>query len=129
MRLFAVVVVLAFGCGLPACGQFSERPDAVAPAAKRTTLGDEVLRHLTAVDSYRELQVLYDENATQNGWTASDEGTAVSQWLAMLRSNALATTIFKGPDGRVVQYFVGGETVLTLESQSSTWSATRTTAK
>jgi len=96
---------------LPAWAQLSERPDAVAPAAKRTTLGDEVLRHLTAVASYRELQTLYDENATQNGWTASDEGAAVSQWLAMLRSNALATTTVKVADGRVLQYFVGGETV------------------
>jgi tetratricopeptide (TPR) repeat protein len=111
MRLFAAVVVLVFACGLPTWGQPSERPDAAATAAKRTTLGDAVLRHLTAVAGYRELQALYDQNATQNGWTASDEGTAVSQWLAMLRSNALATTTVKGPEGRVLQFFIGDEKV------------------
>ncbi len=89
-------------------GHGLKRPDAAASAAKRTTLADEVLEHLTASADYRALQALYDLNATQPGWTASDEGSAISQQLAMHRSDALATTIVKGPDGRILQYSVGG---------------------
>jgi hypothetical protein len=85
-----------------------QRLDAAALAAKRATLADEVLQHLAGLADYRDLQALYDQNATQQGWTASDEGMAISQRLAMLRSDALATTIVKDADGRVCQYSIGG---------------------
>lgn len=88
-------------------GTAVKRPVAAAPAAKRTTLADEVLEHLTASADYRDLQALYDLNATQPGWTASDEGTAISQQLAMYRSDALAITIVGG----LLQYSIGGHKV------------------
>ena len=70
-------------------GHSQKQPAAAAPAAKRPTLADVVLQHLIMLPDYRELQALYDKNATQPEWAASDEGKAVSQRLAMLRSNAL----------------------------------------
>lgn len=88
-----------------------KRIDVAAPAEKRATMADEVLQHLTALADYRELQALFDENATQHGWTTSDEGTAISQRLAMLRSDAVATTVVKGPDGILFQYCIGGQKV------------------
>lgn len=92
-------------------GRGLQRADA-APAAKAATLGDEVLARLTALDGYRELEALYNENATQQGWTASEEGAAVSARLAMFRSDALATTIVTGQDGRSCQYSIGGVKVI-----------------
>lgn len=93
-------------------GHSQKQPAAAAPAAKRPTLADVVLQHLIMLPDYRELQALYDENVTQPGWAASDEGTAVSQWLAMLRSNALSTKIAKGSDGRAFsEYFIGDEKI------------------
>ncbi len=91
-----------------------KRIDAAAPASKRATMADEVLQHLTALADYRDIQTIYDENATQHGWTASDEGTAISQRLAMLRSDAVATTVVKGPDGSLFQYCIGGQKVTDL---------------
>lgn len=76
-------------------------------AAKGATLADEVLRHLTTLDDYRDLQALYDEQKAQAGWSAGDEGTAVARRLKILRADAAATAIV----GIKLHYTVRGQKV------------------
>lgn len=76
-------------------------------AAKGATLADEVLRHLTTLDDYRDLQALYDEKKAQTGWSAGDEGMAVAQRLKVLRADAATTAIV----GIKLHYTVRGQKV------------------
>lgn len=76
-------------------------------AAKGATLADEVLRHLTTLDDYRDLQALYDEKKAQTGWSAGDEGMAVAQRLKILRADAATTAIV----GIKLHYTVRGQKV------------------
>jgi formylglycine-generating enzyme required for sulfatase activity len=71
------------------------KPSVEAPPSEG--MADLVLAHLEKIDKYRELAAAGDKS--------------VDEKLASLRADAAATKVAHTPDGRVLQYSVGGQTV------------------
>jgi hypothetical protein len=96
-------------------GATSAPAPAVSPApAEVTTMADAVLQHLAGIGDYRDLQaaaaLLHEQG--QTGWAAGDEATALLQRLDALRADAAATSVVENPDGRALQYSLGGHQVV-----------------
>jgi tetratricopeptide (TPR) repeat protein len=75
-------------------------------------MAEEVLNDLAALDDFRDLQALYEEMETQDGWLAGAEGTAVSRRLDQLQADAAATAIITEGSERVLRYSNGGSKVV-----------------
>ena len=84
-----------------------------AEATVVAPLGDEVLTKVRTLPEYVTVSTLYAEKSQADpSWPASVEGQAVGQYLQTMRSDAQATDLKKGDDGKLVlEYSVGGNAV------------------
>ena len=89
------------------------RRDAKAPAKpdapKPGSMAADVLEKLKGVKNYQDLNALYDKNKADAQWLSGEDGQAVVAELNGLRADAGKTTVVKGPDGKRLNYGVGGE--------------------
>jgi tetratricopeptide (TPR) repeat protein len=75
------------------------------------TMATAVLEHMKDIKDYRDLSALYDNNRTNAAWAKSAEGIAVADQLRRLRADAAATIVVATPEGRALQYSIGGTVV------------------
>ncbi len=81
------------------------------PNESSATMAAAVLEHLKKIKDYRDLSALLDRNEDDAAWLKSDTGRAVVDQLNGFRSDAAATGVINTPDGRAMQYSIGGHRV------------------